>query len=322
MKLSYRIGLTLAASVIAGTAIAQSYPVKKIELIVPLGVSAPPDIAARALGQKFAQSLGQPVVVFNRGGAGGTIGAAVAAKASPDGYTLFMGSVTSLAIGPVMFPNSGIDARKIFVPIGQICASPSVLITSSKFPAARLQEFIAVAKSKPGVLNVASAAAGSPPHMAAELFKEAAGVNMVHVPMGNLGMAANAIINGEAHLIIAGAGPFRARIRSGSMRALAIASSKRMAILPDVPTTTEAGLPGFEVDIWGGLLAPAGTPEPIIRQLNAAINKALGEKDFHDLILGQGNVPTGGTPEEFAALIARDAVKWAKLVKSLKTSPI
>ena len=298
----------------AGVAQAQGFPEKPIQIIVPLGTGAPPEIAARALGHKFTQSLGQPVVIFNRGGAGGTIGAQLAAKASADGYTLFMGSVTSLAIGPAMFPDAGINALKAFVPIGQIYASPSVIISGAKFPATTLQEFIAIARAKPGALNVASAASGSPPHMAADLFKEAAGVNMVHVPFGNLGLAANAIINGEAHLIIAGAGPFRGQIRSGALRALATASRKRMSILPDTPTAAEAGLPGFEVDIWGGLLAPAGTPVPLIRQLNGAIQQALAQKDFQQLLLNQGNEPQGGTPEEFGKLIAEDARKWAKLV--------
>mgnify|MGYP003352069850 CR=1 FL=1 len=304
----------LAASLASPAALAQAYPVKPIQVVVPLASGSPPEIVARALSQKFAQSLGQPFIVIARGGAGGTLGAQMAAKASPDGYNLFMGSVTSLAIGPVMFRNSGFNALKSFVPVGQIYGSPFVALTGARFPAANLREFIAVARSKPGVLNIASPAAGSPPHMAAEMFMSAAGVKMVHVPFGNLGLAANALINQEAHLIIAGPAPFLGQIRNGALRLLASASRKRISIFPDTPTTAEAGLPGVEVDIWGGLLAPVGTSEAVVRQLNAAIQKALAEKDFRDALSGLGFEPEGGTPEEFSRLIAEDAVKWEKAV--------
>ena len=303
-----------AIGLVAFAACAQSYPVKPIQVVVPLASGSPPEIVARALSQKVQQSLGQPFIVIARGGAGGTLGGQMAAKANADGYNLFMGSVTSLAIGPVMFRNAGFSALKSFVPIGQIYGSPFVMLTGAKFPAASLKEFIAVAKGKPGDLNIASPAAGSPPHMAAEMFMSAAGVKMVHVPFGNLGLAANALINLEAHLIIAGPAPFLGQIRNGSLRLLASASRKRISIFPDTPTATEAGLPGVEVDIWGGLLAPVGTPDAIVRQLNAAVQKALAEKDFRDALSGLGFEPEGGTPQDFSRLIAEDAVKWEKAV--------
>jgi tripartite-type tricarboxylate transporter receptor subunit TctC len=302
------------ACILAAAANAQSYPVKPIQVVVPLASGSPPEIVARALSQKFAQSLGQPFVVIARGGAGGTVGAQFAAKAKPDGYTLLMGSVTSLAIGPAMFPNADFSAVKSFVPVGQIYGSPFVVLAGAKFPAATLREFIAVAKSRPGDLNIASPASGSPPHMAAEMFMAAAGVKMVHVPFGNLGLAANALVNQEAHLIIAGPAPFLGQIRSGALRLYASASRRRISIFPDTPTTTEEGLPGVEVDIWGGLLAPAGAPEQMVRLLNAVVHKALAEKDFRDALTGLGFEPEGGSPEEFARLIAEDAVKWAKAV--------
>ena len=304
----------MAMGLVSLGALSQSYPVKPIQIVVPLASGSPPEIVVRALSQKFQQSLGQPIIIFARGGAGGTLGGQFAAKAKPDGYTLFMGSVTSLAIGPVMFPSAGFNAVKSFVPAGQIYGSPFAAITGAKFPAASLREFIAVAKSKPGELNIASPASGSPPHMAAEMFMSAAGVKMVHVPFGNLGLAANALINLEAHMIIAGPAPFLGQIRSGALRVLASASRKRISIFPDTPTTAEAGLPGVEVDIWGGLLAPVGTPDAIIRRINAGIQKALTEKDFRDALNGLGFEPEGGTAEEFARLIAEDAVKWEKAV--------
>ena len=312
-SLSAFLALGLAAF-FSGVVVAQSYPVKPIQVVVPLATGSPPEIVVRALSQKFQQSLGQPFIVIARGGAGGTLGGQFAAKGKPDGYTLFMGSVTSLAIGPVMFANTGFNAIKSFVPIGQIYGSPFVVLTGAKFPAASLKEFIAVVKNKPGEFNIASPASGSPPHMAAEMFMSAAGVKMVHVPFGNLGLAANAIINLEAHLIIAGPAPFLGQIRSGALRLLASASRKRISIFPEIQTTTEAGLPGVEVDIWGGLLAPMGTPEIIVRLLHGGIQKALAEKDFRDALSGLGFEPEGGTTEEFARLIAEDAVKWERAV--------
>ena len=312
----------IAAGLIAGGAMGlaafgafgQSYPLKPSQVVVPLATGSPPEIVVRALSQKFQQSLGQPFVVIARGGAGGTLGGQFAAKGKPDGYTLFMGSVTSLAIGPVMFASAGFNPMKSFVPIGQLYGSPFVVLTGAKFPAASLKEFIAVVRSKPGSFNITSPAVGSPPHMAAEMFMSAAGVKMVHVPFGNLGLAANALINQEAHLIIAGPAPFLGQVRNGALRILASASRKRISIFPDTPTTAEAGLPGIEVDIWGGLLTPVGTPDAIIRQLNAGIQKALAEKDFRDALIGLGFEPEGGSTEDFARLIAEDAVKWEKAV--------
>jgi tripartite-type tricarboxylate transporter receptor subunit TctC len=297
-----------------GAANAQSYPVKPIQVVVPLASGSPPEIAARALGQKIQASLGQPFIIIARGGAGGTLGAQFAAKSKPDGYTLFMGSVTSLNIGPVLFPQAGFHPVKSFAPIGQLYGSPFIVVTGAKFPATNLKEFISVVRAKPGAYNITSPATGSPPHMAAEMFMQAAGVKMVHVPFGNLGLAANGLINMEAHLILAGPPPFLGQIRSGQLRLLAAASRKRISLFPDTPTTAEAGLPGVEVDIWGGLLAPIGTPAEVIRVMNAGIHKALAEKDFRDALVGIGFEPEGGTPEEFAKLIAEDAIKWANAV--------
>ncbi|MFM9968163.1 MAG: Bug family tripartite tricarboxylate transporter substrate binding protein [Burkholderiales bacterium] len=302
------------AVLLAGNAVAQSYPVRPMQVVVPLATGSPPEIAVRALSQKIQMSLGQPFIVIARGGAGGTLGAQFALKAKPDGYTLFMGSVTSLNIGPVLFPQAGFDPVKSFAPIGQIYGSPFIAVTGAKFPANTLQEFIAAVRAKPGVYNITSPATGSPPHMAAEMFMQAAGVKMVHVPFGNLGLAANGLINLEAHLIIAGPPPFLGQIRSGQLRLLAAASRKRISLFPNTPTTAEAGLPGVEVDIWGGLLAPVGAPSEVVRVINAGIQKALAEKDFRDALMGLGFEPEGGTPEEFAKLIAEDAVKWAKAV--------
>jgi tripartite-type tricarboxylate transporter receptor subunit TctC len=297
-------------------AAAQPYPVKPITVVVPLAAGSPPETMARAFGQHAAPILGQPLVITPRGGAGGTIAGQAVAKAKPDGYTLLMGSVTSLAIGPALFAQSGFNAAQSFAPVGQVYSSPFVLLTGGKFPATTLKEFIAAVKAKPGEFNVTSPAAGSQPHLAAEIFKAAAGVDMVHVPFGNLGLAGSALANSQVHLLLAGPGLMLGQIRAGNLRVLATASKRRLSVLPDVPTTAEAGLPGLEVDSWGGLVAPLGTPPPVIRQLNDVIQKALGEKELRDVLMKFGAEPQGGTPEEFGRLIVEDDARWSKAVKA------
>ncbi len=309
--------LMLAVALSASTlAIAQSYPARPITVIVPLQPGSPPETMARTLGQFLTPILGQPIVIVPRGGAGGTIGGQVVANAKPDGYTLLMGSGSSLAIGPALYPHAGFNATQSFAPIGQVYSSPFVIMTGAKFPAATLVEFIAAVKEKPGVYNVTSPAAGGQPHMAGEMFKWAAGVDMVHVPFGNLALAGNALATGQAHLLVAGPGTMMSHIRNGSLRVLATAAKKRLSLLPDVPTTAEAGLPGFEVDSWGGLVAPIGTPSAIIQQLNSAIQAALAEKELRDVLIRFGAEPEGGTSTQFGRLIETDAARWAAVVKA------
>jgi tripartite-type tricarboxylate transporter receptor subunit TctC len=309
--------LALAAAVFApGLAAEQKFPAKPITVIVPLAVGSPPETMARALGQFLAPTLGQPIVIVPRGGAGGTIGGQVVANAKPDGYTLLMGSGSSLAIGPALYPQAGFNAAQSFAPVGQVYSSPFVLMTGARFPTTTLTEFIAAVKAKPGGFNVTSPAAGGQPYMAGEMFKWAAGVDMVHVPFGNLGLAGNALANGQAHLMIAGLGTMMGQIRSGSLRVLATAAKKRLSLLPDVPTTAEAGLPGFEVDSWGGLVAPRGTPPAIIHQLNDAIQAVLAEKEFRDVLTRFGAEPEGGSSAQFGRLIEVDGARWAAVVKA------
>jgi tripartite-type tricarboxylate transporter receptor subunit TctC len=309
--------LALAAAAFdPGLVIAQPYPARPITVIVPLQPGSPPETMARTLGQFITPILGQSVVVVPRGGAGGTIGGQVVANAKPDGYTLLMGSGSSLAIGPALYPQAGFNATQSFTPVGQVYSSPFVIMTGTKFPAATLAEFIAAVKAKPGVYNITSPAAGGQPYMAGEMFKWAAGVDMVHVPFGTLPLAGNALTTGQAHLLVAGPGTMMSHIRNGNLRVLAAASKKRLALLPDVPTTTEAGLPGFEVDSWGGLVAPIGTPAAIIQQLNSSIQTALAEKELRDVLIRFGAEPEGGSPAQFARLIEVEAIRWAAVVKA------
>lgn len=306
----------LAAAICApGFATAQPYPARPITVIVPLQPGSPPETMARTLGQFITPILGQPVVIVPRGGAGGTIGGHVVANAKPDGYTLLMGSGSSLAIGPALYPQAGFNATQSFAPIGQVYSSPFVIMTGTKFPATTLTEFIAAVKAKPGAYNVTSPAAGGQPYMAGEMFKWITGVDMVPVPFGNLALAGNALVIGQAHLLIAGPGTMMSHIRNGSLRVLATAAKKRLSLLPDVPTTAEAGLPGFEVDSWGGLVAPIGTPTTIIQQLNSAIQGALAEKELRDVLIRFGAEPEGGSAAQFSRLIEVDAARWAAVVK-------
>ena len=295
---------------------AQTYPVRPITVVVPLQPGSPPETMARTLGQFLTPILGQPIVIVPRGGAGGTIGGQVVANSKPDGYTLLMGSGSSLAIGPALYPQSGFNATQSFTPIGQVYSSPFVIMTGAKFPATTLLEFIAAVKAKPGAYNVTSPAAGGQPHMAGEMFKWAAGIELVHVPFGNLGLAGNALVTGQAHLLIAGPGTMMSHIRNGNLRALATAAKKRLTLLPDVPTTAEAGLPGFEVDSWGGLVAPIGTPSTIVDQLNRAIQTALAEKELRDVLIRFAAEPEGGSPAQFGRLIEIEAARWAAVVKA------
>jgi tripartite-type tricarboxylate transporter receptor subunit TctC len=312
MRSAGRLGIALLLC--AGAANAQ-FPSKPITVIVPLAAGSPPETMARAMGAHMAQTLGQPLVFMARGGAGGTLGGVAAAKSRPDGYTLLMGSVTSLSIGPALFPQSGFNPTKTLAPVGQVYTSPFVLVTGAKFPAATLKDFIAAVRAQPGKYNFTAPTAGSQPHMAGEMFKAAAGVDMVHVPFGNVPLAMNAMINGQAHLMIAGPGLMLGNIRSGSIRVLATAARKRLAVLPDVPTTAEAGLPGLEVDSWGGLVAPLGVAEAIVRQLNAAVQKAIEDREVRQVLERFGAEPQGGSPEDFARLMAEDEVRWARAVK-------
>ena len=296
-------------------ALAQPYPSRPITVIVPLQAGSPPETMARTLGQFLAPILGQPIVIVPRGGAGGTIGGQVVANAKPDGYTLLMGSGSSLAIGSALYPHAGFNATQSFAPIGQVYSSPFVIMTGTKFPAATLLEFITAVKAKPGAYNVTSPAAGGQPHMAGEMFKWAAGLEMVHVPFGNLTLAGSALVTGQAHLLVAGPGTMMSHIRNGTLRVLATAAKKRLTLLPDVPTTAEAGLPGFEVDSWGGLVAPIGTQAAIIHQLNSVIQSALAEKELRDVLIRFGAEPEGGSAAQFGRLIEIDAARWAAVVK-------
>ncbi len=293
---------------------AQVFPSKPIRVIMPTAPGSPPDYAVRVLATKMSEGIGQPIIVENRGGAGGTLGAAVAAKSAPDGYTIMMGSITSLSIGPAMFPSAGIDPVKMFAPISQVANAPSVIAVPNSLNVTTMRQFIDLIKANPGKYNYGSPPPGSPPHVSGALFLRTAGIDMVHVPYGDPAKVIAAVMTGDVHMFIETVGSIGPQVKAGKMRLLAVASSKRSPFAPDVPTVAETGLPPFESGSWSGLLAPAGTPPAIIQRLNAETKRGADTKEMRDVMATQGGEVVWGTPEEFGKLIADEAVKWSKAV--------
>ena len=317
-----RLLATLALAVATvGHAHAQAYPSKPIRVVMPTAPGSPPDHAARVLASKMGETIGGTLIVENRGGAGGTLGASVAAKSAPDGYTLMMGSTTSLGIGPFLFPSAGIDAVKMFSPISQVAVAPCVIAIPVTLPAKTLKEFIELVRASPGKYNYGSPAIGSPPHVSGELFLSMAGLKMVHVAWGDPAKVIAAVITGDAQLFIETVGSIGPQVKAGKMRLLAVADEKRHPQFPDVPTSAEAGLPGFESGTWSGLLAPIGTPAPIIQRLNTETRKAVATKEMKEVMFQQGGDAVAGTPEEFAKLIATEQGKWSKAVALAGVKP-
>jgi tripartite-type tricarboxylate transporter receptor subunit TctC len=305
----------------AAGAAAQAYPTKPIRVIIPLAAGSPPEAALRVLAQKMTESMGQPLVIENRGGAGGTIGAGAAAKSPADGYTTLFGSITSLAIGPALFKSAGIDPVKMFAPISQVAVAPSVVAIPVTLDAATLKDFIALVKANPGKYNYGSPGAGSPPHISGALFAATAGVDMVHVPFGSPANVITAVLRGEAHMFIETLGSIGPQMKAGKMRVLAVAASKRSPFVPDVPTAAEAGLGDFESGTWSGLLAPAGTPAPVIQRLNAETRRAAGADELRNVMAQQGGEVVTGSPEDFARLIAQESVKWSRALAIAGVKP-
>ena len=300
----------------AQAAFAQGYPTKPIHLIVPFPPGGPTDIVGRLVGQKLAAGLGQPVIVENRPGAAGTVGSTAAAKAPADGYTLLYGSTSTLAIAPALYRDLAYDPRSAFAPISLVSRGAIVAAVNAELPAHTLQEFIALAKQSPGKLSYASAGSGTPPHLAAELFKSIAGVDLLHVPYKGGAPAINDLIGGQVQAIFEGQVVLLPHIKSGRVRALAITGMKRDPLLPDVPTFAEAGLPRYDAYFWSGLVAPAGTPAEVIAKLNSVLVQALNVPDARDALLRQGLEPAGTTPQQFAAFIASEVERWGQVAKA------
>jgi tripartite-type tricarboxylate transporter receptor subunit TctC len=321
-----RFALTLATALIATTlagaaARAEDYPVRPIRVVVPFGPGGPADVAARLIGNVLQESLGQPFVIENRPGAGGVIGTQEAAKSPPDGYTLLMMSNTQTANESLVpLAQRKYELMRDLVPIAPVNYSDLVIVVHPDVAARTLQDFIALAKSQPGKLNYASSGQGTPYHMAGELFKTMAGVDIVHVPYRNSGEARSGVIGGQVQMMIDAVPAMAPNIAEKQVRALATTGTARSNVLPDVPTVTEAGVPGYEATIWLGLMAPAGTPKPIIDKLNAAVSAFVKRPEILKLWQEQGALPMSMSPEEFDKFLRNDIAKWAEVVKKFDRS--
>ena len=306
------------ALIVAGTApvAAADYPTKPIRIVVPFPPGGTTDILARAVAQKLSETWNQQVIVDNRPGAGGNIGADIVAKAAPDGYTLVMGTVGTHAINPNLYARMPYDHVKDFAPVILVAGVPNVLVVNPSLPVHSVKELIDYAKANPGKLNFASSGNGTSIHLSGELFKTMAGVQMTHVPYKGSAPALADLMGGQVQLMFDNLPSSLGLIKGGKLRAVAVTSSARAAALPDVPTIAESGLPGFEASSWFGVLAPAGTPHDIVAKLNAAIAAWLATPDAKEKLLAQGAIAAGGTPEDFAKHIDRETSKWAKVVKA------
>jgi tripartite-type tricarboxylate transporter receptor subunit TctC len=311
----------LVAPCFSAASHAEDYPARPVKIIVPFGAGGPADVAARLLGNVLQESLGQPFVIENRTGAGGVIGTQEAAKSAPDGYTLLMMSNTQTANESLVPPaQRKYELMRDLVPIAPVNSSDLVIVVHPDVPAKTLGEFIALARSQPGKLNYASSGQGTPYHMAGELFKTMAGVDIVHVPYRNSGEARSGVIGGQVQMMIDAVPAMAPNINEKQVRALATTGMARSSVLPDVPTVIEAGVAGYEATIWLGLMAPAGTSKLIIDKLNAAVNAFVKRPDIVKLWREQGALPMSMNSEEFDKFLRGDIAKWAEVVKRFDKS--
>src|SRR5438874_12362556 len=296
-------------------AFAQSYPVHAVKIIVPYGVGGPADIYARFIGAKLQEALGQAFVIEDRPGGGSIVGTDAVAKSPPDGYTLLMMSNTH-TVNETLIPKKPFDLMRDFAPITPVNYSDLIMVIHPSVPAKDLKEFIALARSKPGALNYASSGPGTPYHMAGELFKAMAGVDIVHVPHKGSDQARTAILGGQVQMMFDAITTMAGQARAGKVKALGTTGRSRSSVMPEVPTIAEAGVPGYEATIWLGLMAPAGTPRPVLEKLNAEVNKIINAPDVKDAWGKQGAVPMGMPVDEFGKFLREDIEKWSKLVKA------
>ena len=297
------------------TALAQAYFNKPIRMLVPFPAGAGVDIVARMLGQPLSEVLGQPVVVDNRPGAGGTIACELTARAAPDGHTLMLGNSSTFAMAPTLYRAVTFDPVRSFAPITLVNTSANVLVVHPGVPVNSTQALIALAKAKPGQINYASAGSGTSPHLAGELFKSMAGVNLVHVPYKGSPQALTDLLGGQTQVMFASLVSSIPHIRQNRLRALGVTSLKRAAALPDVSTISEAGLPGYDVAVWQGIVAPAGTPPLLIAQLNRQIAAILKTPDMRERLAAQGLEAITNSPREFGSYIAAEVEKWGAVIR-------
>jgi tripartite-type tricarboxylate transporter receptor subunit TctC len=314
-----RLALTLLTSLALALGLpAQAqgtYPDHPIRIIVPFPPGGPTDVLGRLVGEQLSQSLGQPFVVENKPGAGGNIGMELGAKAAADGYTLILAPVGNLTVSPYIYSRLPYDPQRDFAPVTVLAAVPNILIVNAAVPAKSVRELIALAKAKPGTLNFASPGNGSGAHLAGELFKRMAGVDVVHVPFNGIAPAMNAVLAGNVQIFFAQTSAVLPQLKGGRITALGVASLKRIDAAPDLPTLDESGLPGFDVTSWYSLVAPAGTPPERIARIQSAVAQAFAKPDVRARIAGLGAEPVADTPAEFASLLKTESARWQKLAR-------
>ncbi len=310
------IATLLLAAALPLSAWPQAYPsAKPIRLIVPFAPGGNVDITARAIAPGLGEALGQTVIIENRAGVGGTLGADLVAKAPADGYTLLMGSNSSVSVAPALYPRNPYHPIRDFAPIALVAATPFVLVATPSLPARTPGELVALAKAQPGSLSMASSGNGSSNHLVGELFQTSTGTKLLHVPYKGAGAVASDLMGGQVQLLFDQLAASTASIKSGRIKAIAVTSAKRASVLPEVPTMAEAGIKGMEVINITGVLAPAGTPPDVVAKLNAAVLKAIARPEVKERFATLGVDPLGGTPDEFAVFIREDFAKWTQVVK-------
>ena len=295
---------------------ADSFPSRPLRLIVPFPPGGGTDIIARMVSQRLNDAFGMQVVVDNRGGASGIIGTELAVRANPDGHTLLIGSVSTICINASLYKKLPFDTVKDLAPVSLVASTPSMLVVGTSIAAKSVKELIALAKSKPGQLHYASPGSGSSAHLGGELFKQAAGIDIQHVPYKGTGPAVTDLVSGQVAMFITNMPSVLPMVKANRLRALAVTSLQRSALVPDLPTVAESGIPGFEVIVWYGVLAPAATPKPIISRVNQEVRKMSGMQDVKERLSVQGAEAVSSTPEEFAKRIRDDLMKWGKIVKA------
>ncbi len=317
-RIYFLLGACLAgigAAFAQTSATAQQYPIKPVRVIVAFSAGGTTDILARAIGQKLTQAMGQQFIVDNRPGAGGTIGTDMVAKSPPDGYTLVIGSTSSIAVNVSLYAKLPYDPVRDLTPVMQVATGAFVIAVHPSLPASNVRELIALAKSRPGQLNFGSSGNGTSLHLAAELLKSMAGINMTHVPYKGASAAIPDLVAGQLQLMFSDMPPFAPHVAAGRLRAIAVTTSKRSSVLPNLPTVAESGVPGYEATSWYGYLAPAGTSRRIIDQLVAELTRAVQSADMKERYNTLGIETYTGTPEQFGAYIQSEMAKWAEVVK-------
>jgi len=312
-----RLFIVAALAAVAPLAWGQAYPTKPIKLVAPSTPGDAPDVIARLVADKLSLALGQTVVVENKPGAGGVVGSDAVAKAAPDGYTLIMGNAGSHGINAAVYAKLPYDIQRDFAPVSQVAVAPNVMVINPSVPASNVAEFIAYAKSQPGKLSYASGGNGSSAHMSMELFKSMAGLDIQHIPYKGSSPALADVVGGQVVVFIGNMPPTVPLIKAGKLRALAVTTKARSALMPELPTIAEAGLPGFETVAWFGVFAPAGTPPEIVNRLSAEIGKIARSPEMREKLVAMGAEPVGGTPAEFKTVIDQDIAKWKPLAQKV-----